>query len=228
MKTMVSSDTNESQKLHWRTKDITGKKFSRLTVIGPSNQRTKNRLQRWNCVCDCGATTTPTGYSLINGETKSCGCWQKEKAREAGNRTRTHGKTKTTEHTIWTGMIQRCHNQTSKDFYSYGAKGITVCERWRTFENFFADMGERPAGKSLDRIDNAKGYSPVNCRWATASEQARNSSSIRLITINGRTQPVCDWLAEAGIKHSSTYWRRVTKSGWSIEKALTTPPGGAN
>ena len=89
-------------------------------------------------------------------------------------------------------------------------------------------MGERPEGKSLDRIDNSKGYSQDNCRWATASEQVRNSSQTHWVTINGRTQTIGDWLAETGIKHTSTYWRRVNKRGWSIEKALTTPPGGAN
>ena len=219
---------DSQQPLHWRTKDLTGQRFNRLTVIGPSEKRTNARYQYWNCTCDCGAATVTNGSALRHGRVKSCGCLQREKARAAGDRTRTHGMTKTTTHAIWMGMIQRCHNKNSKDYYRYGAKGITVCDRWRTFEHFYADMGERPEGKSLDRIDNSKGYSQDNCRWATASEQVRNSSQTHWVTINGRTQTIGDWLAETGIKHTSTYWRRVNKRGWSIEKALTTPPGGAN
>ena len=118
----------------------------------------------------------------------------------------------------WNGMVQRCHDKNHVRYAKYGGKGITVCERWLSFPNFLADMGEPPAGASIERIDNSKGYSPENCIWADSSTQMRNTSRTRLIEFNGKTQCVTDWAKEIGI-HESSLRERLTK--WPVEKALT-------
>jgi hypothetical protein len=120
-------------------------------------------------------------------------------------------------------MLQRCHSPGAKDFPRYGAKGIQVCERWRdSFAAFYADMGPRPKGRTLDRIDGTKGYSPENCRWATPAEQSRNSRLAVMVTLGGKTQCLNDWFDELGIC-AGTYRGRVAR-GWSKEAALLTPP----
>jgi hypothetical protein len=127
----------------------------------------------------------------------------------------------TPTYNTWVGMVGRCTNENRKDFAAYGAVGITVCERWREFSNFFADMGERPAGKTLDRIDNQGNYEPGNCRWATLKEQAYNSRSVRLLEIRGRTMCIKDWAREVGM-WDVTIGARLAR-GWPPEKAVFTP-----
>lgn len=120
-------------------------------------------------------------------------------------------------------MRQRCENPESTQWPHYGGRGIKVCERWASFENFLADMGEKPTDKrTLDRLDNAKGYEPGNCRWATAKEQMNNQRRNRLITYNGRTQTMAQWSAETGIK-PHTILARLSHYGWTVERTLTTP-----
>lgn len=146
--------------------DLVGNKYGRLTVV--SRAPTENRQARWNCVCDCGNTTRARGNTLKSGITKSCGCATKENQQ-------THGMTGTPTYVVWSCMKQRCYDKNAINYERYGERGITVCDRWlHSFENFYADMGERPKNKSIDRIDNSKGYSPDNCKWSTASEQAHN------------------------------------------------------
>jgi len=120
------------------------------------------------------------------------------------------------------GMIARCTYPSVKAYRFYGARGIKVCERWRTFENFLADMGERPAGMSIDRVDNAKGYEPGNCRWATDTEQHRNRTDNKFLTFQGKTLTIAGWAELLGIDRH-TLADRIRKSGWTVEKALTTP-----
>jgi hypothetical protein len=121
----------------------------------------------------------------------------------------------------WTNMIARCMNPRRPDYRFYGGRGIAVCQRWQvSFGAFLSDMGPRPAGASLDRIDNTRGYEPTNCRWATKHEQMQNTRATRLITFNGRSMGLTAWAREVGINKESLRTRLLR--GWSIEAALTT------
>lgn len=134
---------------------------------------------------------------------------------------KTHGMSRSSEYKTWESMLQRCINPNNKSWKRYGARGITVCERWKSFENFYADMGDRPAGMTLDRKDNDKGYSPDNCRWATYAEQNRNYSRNVLIEWGTKRMTVTDWEKELGMKHRTLDNR--LRRGWSIERAITHP-----
>lgn len=122
---------------------------------------------------------------------------------------------------VWAAMIQRCTNSNNPNYPRYGGRGITVCDRWRTFENFLADMGERPAGLSIEREDNDGHYAPGNCRWATRAEQASNTRRNVKVTLQGQTKTVSEWCRDLGL-NVSTVFKRISRSGWSPEKALTT------
>lgn len=125
------------------------------------------------------------------------------------------------ERKCWRGMIARCHDETNRDYASYGGRGIKVCERWReSFDAFLADMGERPSGLTIERIENNKGYEISNCKWATDAEQNINKRSVRRLTFKGITKPMCQWADDLGIKRHTLYWR-IARRHWSTEKALT-------
>jgi hypothetical protein len=156
-------------------RDITGRVFNRLTVVEFAG-RTPLRVSLWRCRCECGTEITTTVGDLERGRTKSCGCLKAEWSRL--NKTR-HGKAAgghSRIYRIWNGMKNRCHNPNQPHYVRYGGRGITVCDEWRqSFDAFLRDMGEPPTdGHSIDRIDNDLGYSPANCRWATATEQRAN------------------------------------------------------
>jgi hypothetical protein len=124
----------------------------------------------------------------------------------------------------WQRMVSRCTNPADSSFCSYGAKGISVCERWSVFENFFADMGECPEGMSLDRIDNAKGYEPENCRWADIVTQNRNKTTVKKYEYHGNSMTLPEWSEVTGIPRSRL-WQRINVAKWTVEKTLTTPAG---
>lgn len=136
-----------------------------------------------------------------------------------------HGLSKSREYRIWHGMLSRCTRANVLHYNRYGGRGIRVCERWKSFENFLADMGKRPSpSHSLDRIDNDGDYCPENCRWATKTEQSRNTSANRLITFAGDTKTLTEWAETLGLKASTLYARLVTL-GWPLEKAFNKPKG---
>ncbi len=150
--------------------DIAGKRFGMLVAIKRLEPIKRN--SRWECKCDCGKIEPVWQSGLACGDAKSCGC-NIRKSRI------THGKSRTKIHALWRGMIRRCSNPKDSNYKNYGGRGISVCERWKTFQNFYVDMGERPEGMSLERINNDAGYSPENCKWATWKEQQNNKRCSR-------------------------------------------------
>ena len=157
---------------------LIGKTFGRLTVIGFAGRSNVGEYL-WRCHCLCGKDTTVKSQKLRLGYTKSCGCLKVEMRRYI----RIHGMRKSREYQTWIGMKARCSNPHSGYFKNYGGRGIKVCDRWlKDFPNFFSDLGPRPEGYSLDRIDSNGNYEPSNCRWASIKTQQRNKRSNQLIT----------------------------------------------
>lgn len=129
---------------------------------------------------------------------------------------------------VWERMKHRCYSQSSNSYPRYGGRGITVCDRWKaSLANFVEDMGPRPEGATLDRIDNNKGYCPENCKWSTRQEQASNRRDNVNVTFNGKTQTAEAWAREYGLSGAAIVIARLSR-GWSIEKTLTTPPQATN
>ena len=154
---------------------MVGMKFGRWTVINSTSERTAGKMILWVCKCECGTIKTVSGTSLRMNKSKSCGCFKYDVAKihhiKHGHENE-RGKSRT--YTTWDNMTQRCTNPKRQEYKYYGGRGITVCDRWKDFRNFYADMGERPEHRSLDRINYDGNYEPSNCRWATVEEQLAN------------------------------------------------------
>lgn len=204
--------------------DISGYRFGRLIAERQTDARIAGKVM-WLCLCDCGKTTLANTSQLKGGARVSCGC-----AKLAGNQIKkksaTHGhyvgNKPTPTYRVWSSMLSRCRNPNAQFWMQYGGRGIAVCDAWYSFASFLSDMGEKPKGLSLDRINNDLGYEPSNCRWATNVEQHRNRSDNLYLSFNGETKSLAAW-AECFNLNESTLWSRIKKEGWTIEAALTTP-----
>ncbi|MBW4469305.1 MAG: hypothetical protein KME45_03475 [Stenomitos rutilans HA7619-LM2] len=187
----------------------------------------------WLFKCDCGKEKITNAQIVITGKGISCGCYKSELCRTINKPPVTrhnlsHGATvggKTPEYRIWGQMIRRCDSPKDTRFEDYGGRGIKVCDRWRKFENFIADMGLKPSSEhSIDRRDNDGDYCPENCYWATKKQQARNTRRNRFIEFNGERLTLAEWAERLGIA-GSVIANRIDKFGWTVEKALTTRNG---
>ncbi len=197
------------------TKDLVGLKFGRWTVLGLSTE-SSTRTHKFDCVCSCGTQKTIAKSSLVKGSSKSCGCLMLE---NAGKQVKTHGMVGTPEYYVWANMLARCRNPNSQYWANYGGRGIKVCPEWLSFGTFFADMGLRPEGTSLDREDNDKDYCKNNCRWATPVEQACNTTRNVFLTYEGMTKSVSQWARAKGIPASTIGYR--LKAGATVDVALS-------
>lgn len=196
--------------------DLTGQRFGRLVVLSQSGSKNYNRT--WECLCDCKNICEATTAHLRNGNTRSCGCLMLEKSVSSNT---THGMTKSRTYNTWANMLQRCINPLSTSYVNYGKRGISVCSRWYSFSEFLTDMGERPLGMSLDRIDSQGNYEPSNCKWASKKEQANNTRNSRRIEYKGEIKTLAQWADFLMIKYDTLNSRLI--KGWSVEKTLNTP-----
>jgi len=197
-----------------------GDRFGRLVVLEPVPS--KRHDHRWKCQCDCGNTHELYSFSLLSGSVKSCGCLGREQLEARTKHGMCSREHRVPEYTVWEAMHQRCRDPNSPSYRLYGAKGVTVCERWRDFATFYADMGPRPSSKhTIDRVDNAKGYEPSNCKWATRIEQNNHTSRNVHVTYDGRTQTVAQWARELGVTYHIL--RNRLKLGWDFKRAVTQP-----
>lgn len=197
-----------------RTLDRAGKKYGYWTAVSFYDR--KNTQTRWLCRCVCGVEKVVIAQSLANGSSKSCGCKQ---GMLSGDKNRKHGMAGTRTYKSWHSMHQRCQGKGGHEYYVNN--GIIVCERWNSFENFVEDMGERPTGMTLDRIDGTRGYYKENCRWATHKQQMNNRNVNVIVEPFGEKMTV----AEAADKYKIgiSCLRHRLRNGMSINEALTKP-----
>ncbi len=211
--------SNQELSLRPRMHNLAGKRFGRVTVttyLGKVGGRT-----RWEYRCDCGRTGSAATANLNSGFATQCrDCAHKAR----GLLVRTHGRSKTPEWTIWTHIRQRCYNPNDHAYCDYGGRGITVCPEWRdSFAAFFRDMGLRPSpDHTIERTDNSGPYSPENCVWADSKTQARNTRQNHMLTHNGITQCLAAWSESCGVGSATIRYR--LKRGWSVARAIETPP----
>jgi hypothetical protein len=206
--------------------DLTGQKFGRLTAISQAANVTRRgggSRTAWNCKCNCGNSAVVVSHQLVAGTTQSCGCYQVETRIQSNT---IHGQCsrgcKTTEFNRWNTMIQRCTNPNSTKFYLYGGRGITIEDpRWYKFQNFYVDMGKCPKGKTLDRIDNSRGYCKENCEWRTPKQQSRNKRNNHLVEYRGKSMCLTEACELTGQKGTTIYMRMYKYWHCTFEEALT-------
>lgn len=192
-----------------------GQKFGRLTVVEKSPVQCNDT--KWECICDCGKRCTVRGHMMRSGKTSSCGCFGDQRRVEYNT---THGHSGTPTYRSWQHMMERCYDEDSKNWHRYGGRGITVCDRWRnSFENFLEDMGIKPSGTTIDRINNDGNYGPENCRWADKWQQAWNTSQNKRITYNGESKCLHEWAFIYDV--SFTTLRTRLGRGWTMDQAVS-------
>ena len=184
--------------------DMAGQSVGRLLVI--ARAPSMSNAARWLCRCSCGREIIATGGLLRSGVKQSCGCIGIEKSRARATHGHTRNSVMSRTYQSWRAMIARCTKPNAAHFDDYGGRGIRVCERWFSFADFLADMGERPAGTSIERRDNDGNYEPGNCDWATATEQARNRRNSRLNVV-----------AVAIIRHAARRGARTRDLAWAFD-----------
>jgi hypothetical protein len=194
--------------------EMVGKKYNMLTVmldVGYSHGQ-----QSYLCSCDCGNKLVIAGQRIRNGQSKSCGCLARK---QTSQRHKTHGLSKTPEYRAWAKIKMRCTNPNDPNFYRYGGRGVGMCDEWyNSFEQFYKDLGKRPNGMSLDRIDNNQGYSKDNCRWATPQQQAANRELSIVIDYDGKSMCLKEWSRH--INRPYTTMLSHYKKGYSINQIL--------
>ena len=167
----------EGRTLHvMKRNDLTGRTFGQLTVLGYAG--TVGARATWRCGCACGGSVVVRGTNLLSGNSTSCGCTHRRAGQDHPNTK--HGQAGTALYLVWGNMHTRCYNPKNKAFAHYGARGVSVCQRWASFENFIADMGPRPAGYTLERVDVNGNYTPDNCVWASWHTQQRNRTNTKI------------------------------------------------
>jgi hypothetical protein len=203
------------------TKSLVGQPFGRLRVISRDGSHPTQKRAQWRCSCSCGSTHVATTDGLKSGDTTSCGCLKAEKTAELK---RSHGLAASDEYRIWCNIKSRCQNRKNESFKDYGARGIALAVVWQSFETFYRDMGARPSKRhTIERKNNALGYAPDNCVWATKAQQNRNKRSTRHLTHAGETLCVTDWAAKLKLPANTLFSR--LHNGWSTEETLLTPKG---
>lgn len=201
--------------------DLTGQTFGRL-FIEKQSKNIGNRIS-WDCNCICGKKTVVLGCNLVSKHTTSCGCFGKEKLSKIR---KVHGMHDSNEYKIWRGIRNRCFNKNEPAYKNYGGRGITVCERWNSFENFLIDMGRRPNGLSIERVNVNGNYEPGNCCWVTMKAQQANRRDTVRVCISGSTKPLKHWCDDLGIAYKKVHLR-LTRYGKEINTALGLPFGTA-
>lgn len=205
-----------------------GDTLNRWTIVSfvgtrPRGPKSDYTYRIWKCKCSCGNEKEVLEPTLLNGRSKSCGCYGKQQWKVINKK---HGETSdkkpSVEYRTWTAMLTRCRNINCNNYKDYGARGISVCESWNKFENFLQDMGRRPSNNhSLNKIDNNGMYCKENCEWALFPIQAANKRNTRYVTYNGKEIAVCLLAREYNISNQLLSAR--LKRGWSIHEALHQP-----
>lgn len=198
-----------------KRENLIDRTFSKLVVVNRAEDTARGRPQ-WRCLCECGNFTIVSSDNLRNGNIKSCGCWRKERLSQER---KTHGMSKTAIYSIWAGIRKRCLDKKHPQFHRYGGRGIGICLRWRySFENFLADMGERPSEHhSVERENNDGDYEPNNCKWATPKEQASNRRNNRKFLFQGEFLTVAEIARRIGIGRDTLTYR--LNNGYTLEDA---------
>ena len=198
-----------------KREDLSGKKFNMLTIVEDAEDYISpigKRFVRVKALCDCGNYTIANKSAIKNGTLKSCGCLHKKSITK-------HGLSKTPAYRRWGSIKARCNNKNSNHYADYGGRGIKVCRRWLKFDNFQDDMGERPKGTSIDRINNNGNYEPSNCKWSTKKEQSNNRRNNIVIKYKGNEKTITEWARHFKINESTFYYRYKNKM--PLEKMMS-------